>query len=115
MLRDVIQSDVASVVRLTEIFRQSADSRILTAAHAINRGEVPSLEAPPKGTKSDFYWFDRPEPEATLAMLCKMVARYVPERFGFDIQPGPATEQAVRSVPVSPLSVSVGHHFPGVC
>ena len=84
VLRDMIQSEVAPVARLTEIFRQSAGSRILTAAHAINGGITPDLEAPDKGAKSDFYWFDRPEPEDALALLCKMVGRHIPDRFGLD-------------------------------
>ena len=43
VLHDLIASDAVPCVRLTEIFRQAAQSRIITAAHAINRGEVPDL------------------------------------------------------------------------
>jgi exodeoxyribonuclease V alpha subunit len=45
-LHDLLQSRVASIVRLTEIFRQAAGSLIITNAHRVNRGEMPELENP---------------------------------------------------------------------
>jgi exodeoxyribonuclease V alpha subunit len=42
------------VVRLTEVFRQAAQSRIITNAHRINQGSMPDLS--PSGTESDFYF-----------------------------------------------------------
>jgi len=41
VLNDIISSETVPVSRLTEVFRQKANSRIITAAHAINRGEMP--------------------------------------------------------------------------
>ena len=41
VLADIISSGAVSVVRLTEIFRQAAESRIITSAHRINRGMGP--------------------------------------------------------------------------
>ena len=38
ILADIIGSGAVPVVRLTEIFRQAAESRIITNAHRINRG-----------------------------------------------------------------------------
>ncbi|MDI9505072.1 MAG: ATP-dependent RecD-like DNA helicase [Bacillota bacterium] len=43
VLADLIQSGVLPVVRLTEIFRQAAQSDIVVGAHAINRGQMPPL------------------------------------------------------------------------
>jgi exodeoxyribonuclease V alpha subunit len=43
VLADLIQSGVLPVVRLTEIFRQAAQSDIVVGAHAINRGQMPTL------------------------------------------------------------------------
>ena len=37
VLADLIQSEAIPVVRLTEVFRQAAESRIITAAHRINK------------------------------------------------------------------------------
>ena len=41
VLRDVIDSEVFPVVRLTRIFRQAQTSRIIMNAHKINAGEMP--------------------------------------------------------------------------
>ena len=46
VLQDVIASEAATVIRLTEIFRQAAESKIVVSAHAINHGEVPDLDSP---------------------------------------------------------------------
>ena len=44
VLADLIASGVVPVVRLTEIFRQAAESEIVTNAYAINQGRMPNLE-----------------------------------------------------------------------
>ncbi len=54
VLADLIGSGVIPTVRLTEIFRQAAESQIVQAAHQVNNGRVPNLQ-PPKG-QSDFYF-----------------------------------------------------------
>ena len=43
VLADVIASGAVPVVRLTEVFRQAAQSRIITSAHKINQGSIPDL------------------------------------------------------------------------
>src|ERR1035437_2151793 len=69
-------------VRLTEVFRQAAHSRIITTAHRINEGMMP--EMPSKQAESDFYFVDRTEPEQIAATLVEMVKTRVPAKFGFD-------------------------------
>ena len=54
VLADIIASGAVPVVRLTEVFRQAAQSRIVTSAHGINRGAIPDLSRP-EGD-SDFYF-----------------------------------------------------------
>ena len=83
MLSDVIDSGAAVVIRLTEIFRQAAASKIVLSAHAINQGELPVLEAP-GGATSDFYFIGRDDPEAARATIVELVAERIPSRFGFD-------------------------------
>ncbi len=39
----MLRSHAVAAVRLTEIFRQSGESRIIRNAHSINRGETPEL------------------------------------------------------------------------
>jgi len=84
VLDDVIASDAATVIRLTEIFRQAAESKIVVNAHRINAGEVPDLEAPAQGVTSDFYFIGRDDPEAARATILELVAERIPQRFGFD-------------------------------
>jgi ATP-dependent exoDNAse (exonuclease V) alpha subunit len=46
VLADIIASGAVSVVRLTEVFRQAAQSRIIMSAHRINQGSIPDLSPP---------------------------------------------------------------------
>ncbi len=81
VLRDLIESGVVPVVRLTEVFRQAADSRIVTNAHRIRRGQLPELRGDPS---SDFHFVERDDPEKIAAMLIKLVQARIPKRFGLD-------------------------------
>ena len=49
MLTDIIGSGAVPVVRLTEVFRQAAQSRIIVSAHRINAGQLPDLSIPEGG------------------------------------------------------------------
>lgn len=44
--RDLMESEVVPVFRLTKIFRQGKDSEIITYSHQINEGIVPNIESP---------------------------------------------------------------------
>jgi len=79
VLKDFIQSGCLSVVRLQEIFRQAAGSRIITNAHRINQGQMPMMEE--DAPLSDFYFIDREEPERTAATLLQMVRDRIPSKF----------------------------------
>jgi exodeoxyribonuclease V alpha subunit len=67
------------VVRLTEVFRQAAQSRIIINAHRINQGTMPDLSPP--GTESDFYFVD---PEIAVGRIIELVKTRIPKRFGLD-------------------------------
>jgi exodeoxyribonuclease V alpha subunit len=82
VLRHIIESGVVPVVRLTEVFRQAAHSRIVTTAHRINEGFMPETWANPD--ESDFLFVDRPEPEQIAATLVEMVKTRISNKFGFD-------------------------------
>ncbi|HVV86188.1 MAG TPA: ATP-dependent RecD-like DNA helicase [Kofleriaceae bacterium] len=82
VLGDVIASGAATVVRLTEIFRQAAQSRIVTNAHRINHGELPEIDS--TGAASDFYFIAREDPTAARDTVIELVAERIPARFGFD-------------------------------
>jgi exodeoxyribonuclease V alpha subunit len=82
VLRHLIESEVVPVVRLTEVFRQAAGSRIITTAHRLNAGRLP--EEPAGEEVSDFYFVEREEPEAIAATLIQLVRDRMPARFGLD-------------------------------
>jgi exodeoxyribonuclease V alpha subunit len=82
VLADVISSGTVPVVRLTEVFRQAAQSRIITSAHRINQGLIPDLRPP--GTESDFYFVQADEPEAAVGRIIELVKTRIPRRFGLD-------------------------------
>jgi exodeoxyribonuclease V alpha subunit len=85
VLADVIASGQASVVRLTEIFRQAAQSQIIVSAHRINQGQVPDLErASAPDQARDFFFVGRDEPAAARATVVELVAERIPARFGLD-------------------------------
>ena len=75
VLRDVIDSGVFPVVRLTKIFRQAATSRIITNAHRINRGQYPDLS---NGKKTDFFFVGREDPEIAGEEIVELVKRKLP-------------------------------------
>lgn len=83
VLADLIQSGAARVVRLREVFRQSAASRIVTAAHAINEGVIPDLTRDADGT-TDFFFVEQTTPEATRNMVVRLVTERIPAAFGLD-------------------------------
>jgi exodeoxyribonuclease V alpha subunit len=82
VLADLIDSGAVPVVRLTEVFRQAASSRIVRSAHQINQGIFPSL--PEKGEASDFYFVPADEPEAIARTVVELVKTRLPRKFQVD-------------------------------
>ena len=82
VLADIIASGAVPVVRLTEIFRQAAQSRIITSAHKINQGSIPDL-GKPEGD-SDFYFVKADDPETAVPRIIDLVKTRIPQRFGLD-------------------------------
>jgi exodeoxyribonuclease V alpha subunit len=81
VLHDLIASGVVPVTRLDTIFRQAADSTIITNAHRINKGELPIF---PKD-RSDFYFFGEEDPDKAADLVVDIVARRIPEKFGIPL------------------------------
>ena len=82
VLRDLIDSKTIPVVRLTEVFRQAANSRIITNAHRINQGFLP--EASTTESDSDFHFIEREEPERIADTLVEVVKHRIPAKFKLD-------------------------------
>ena len=82
VLADVIASGAVPVVRLTEVFRQAAKSRIIVNAHRINQGLMPNLDRPEE--ISDFYYIPADDSETAVVRIVDLVKTRIPQRFGFD-------------------------------
>ncbi len=84
VLRHLIESGAVPTARLTEIFRQAAESRIITSAHRINAGELPDLQPPADGTETDFFFIERDEPERIATTLAELAGSRIPRKWGLD-------------------------------
>ena len=83
VLADIINSGVVPVARLTEVFRQAAQSRIVVNAHRINRGQMPELENS-ANEGSDFYFVEAADPDDAASKIMEIVRSRIPRRFGLD-------------------------------
>ena len=83
VLRDVIDSGVIPVCRLTEVFRQAAESQIIRNAHRVNQGLMPVFPGKLlEGEKpADFYFVEAGEPEAGVDAILHLVKEAIPRRF----------------------------------
>ena len=86
VLRDIIDSDVVPVVRLTRIFRQAQSSRIITNAHKINQGVFPDIS---NGKDADFFFIKQEDPELAAKEIVNIVKNRIPKAYHYstnDIQ-----------------------------
>ena len=82
VLSDIIASERVRTIRLTEIFRQSKESLIITNAHMINEGSAPIISR----TDSDFF-FVRREREGDIAeAVATLIDQRLPKTYGADIK-----------------------------
>ncbi|MGD0111330.1 MAG: ATP-dependent RecD-like DNA helicase [Armatimonadota bacterium] len=84
VLRDIIDSGVLPVCRLTHIFRQSAESEIVMNAHRVNQGQMPRWDPTRAPTSTDFHFLEVAEPVEAVARVRRLVQEQIPKRFGFD-------------------------------
>ncbi len=86
VLRDIIASEAAAVVRLDTIFRQQEGSYIIVNAHRINQGQMPILD---NQKAQDFFLFKTDDPARATQLIVELVQTRIPRRFGLkpsDIQ-----------------------------
>lgn len=79
VLRDIIESGVIPVTRLTRIFRQAQSSRIVMNAHAINRGCFPDIS---NGKETDFFFIRCEEPKDAVPQIVNLVKNRLPKAYG---------------------------------
>ena len=70
VLRDLIDSGMVPVIRLTRIFRQAQTSRIIMNAHRINEGQMPDLS---NGKETDFFFTTKEDPEEAVREIVSLV------------------------------------------
>lgn len=81
VLRDMIDSGMIPVVRLTRIFRQAMTSRIITNAHKINQGKYPDVS---NGKDSDFFFIKDTVAEHAAAEIVNLVKNRLPRAYGYE-------------------------------
>ncbi|MCY4446679.1 MAG: ATP-dependent RecD-like DNA helicase [Rhodobacteraceae bacterium] len=81
VLKDIIRSHCVPVVFLKEIFRQAANSQIITASRAIREGFMPNLNS---SKQDDFFFIKINDPEKCLETIQKLVLERIPANFGLD-------------------------------
>lgn len=81
VLRELLTSDCLPSVELKQIFRQSAESLIITNAHAIVKGELPELT----NTTKDFFFLGRPNLERTASTIVDLCFRRLPHSYGYSL------------------------------
>ena len=80
VLRDMIESEEFSVIRLNKIFRQAAKSSIVVNAHKINNGEHLDLS----DNSNDFIFFERNNVTVLQKVVVSLVLEKLPKFFGFE-------------------------------
>lgn len=78
VLRDIIDSKRIPVIRLTRIFRQAQESRIVMSAHAINKGVFPDTS---NGKHTDFFFIQQDDPEQAVDTIVKLVKERLPNAY----------------------------------
>ena len=80
VLEDMLTSGVISVAELTQIYRQSEKSLIISNAHKINEGEMPEID----NKSQDFFFDAKVELEDIKATIVNMVTTRIPKFNGID-------------------------------
>lgn len=80
VLDDLISSEMIPVVQLTEIFRQSMESLIVTNAHKIVNGELPELKRKDK----DFFFLHSENKEIITQTVIELCSGRLSNAYGYD-------------------------------
>ena len=82
LFSDLLRSGVLPTVRLTEIFRQAAESAIIMNAHEINRGGQPNF----RENRRDFFLLVRHEPARAVDTIVELCSVRLPGNMGIPAQ-----------------------------
>ncbi len=81
VLRDLLRSEALPTMRLTELFRQAQQSKIIVNAHRINAGQLPYTKSE---ASSDFFFMHEDDPLRVQQTVLDLVQRRLPKRYGFN-------------------------------
>jgi exodeoxyribonuclease V alpha subunit len=81
ILSDLIESRTLPVGRLTEVFRQARESRIVQAAHALLEGQLPETSPDASG---DFFLVEAQTPEEIQTRIIALATDRIPKKFGLN-------------------------------
>lgn len=82
VLKDIIDSKIIPTVRLTEIFRQAATSKIITNAHLVNKGILPDMQK--SEAASDFYFVSAEPGDDIINKIITIIQSWIPKKFNLD-------------------------------
>ena len=80
VLKDIIDSETVTVIKLDRIFRQAEQSLIVTNAHRINHGEMPQLHV----KDGDFFFLERKNARDIAKTISDLCTFRLPKSYGFD-------------------------------
>lgn len=81
VLKDIIESGIVNVVKLSRIFRQAQGSAIISNAHKINKGDFPNL----KGSRgSDFFFIEENDPTKLVQTIKELCLKRLPAFYQVD-------------------------------
>ena len=81
VLRDLLRSEALPMIRLTELFRQAQQSKIIVNAHRINAGQTPFMKSE---ANSDFFFIAEEDPLRLQQLVLDLVQRRLPARYHFN-------------------------------
>jgi exodeoxyribonuclease V alpha subunit len=84
VLRDVLAVPGIPAIRLTTIFRQAAQSRIVSNAHRVNRGEFPDISVTATDPTQDFFYIAEEDPSKLQDLIVDLTQRRLPGKYGLD-------------------------------
>ncbi|MBE5735477.1 MAG: ATP-dependent RecD-like DNA helicase [Clostridiales bacterium] len=80
VLADILASNQFATACLTQIYRQSGDSLIITNAHAINNGKMPIINNQSK----DFFFSEQDDGDKVLSTIVSMCTTRIPAYLNID-------------------------------
>ncbi len=81
VLQDLMASEKIPLTRLTDIFRQAANSKIIINAHKINAGQFPNIKTEPD---ADFFFIEKEDPQQIMEFIPTLVKKRLPKKYALD-------------------------------